>query len=209
MRQARIHGVLPPAAAHAPQGCFEQDAMPLLNQLYGTALWLTRNRADAEDLVQETCLKAYAGLGSFHAGTNLKAWLYRILVNCHISNHRRRQRQPAQHLTEEIADWQLARAAAHTSNGLRSAEMEALDRLPDGEVKAALRRLPEDSRTAVYLVDIEGFAYKEIAHLMRTSVGTVSSRVHRGRCQLRELLRDTARDRGYSHVPRLPVASAS
>ncbi|MDT7594028.1 MAG: polymerase sigma-70 factor, subfamily [Pseudonocardiales bacterium] len=176
---------------------FERDAMPLLDQLYGTALRLTRNRTDAEDLVQETYLKAYVAFGSFRAGTNLRAWLYRILTNIYLDGCRRRQRQPVMHPTEEIPDWQFVRAAGHTSTGLRSAEVEALDRLPDSDVRAALQELSENHRMAVYLADVEGFAYKEIADLMRAPVGTVISRLHRGRRQLRELLTDTARDRGF------------
>ncbi|WP_100468977.1 sigma-70 family RNA polymerase sigma factor [Mycobacteroides abscessus] len=176
---------------------FERDALPLLDQLYGAALRMTRNPADAEDLVQETMVKAYAGFGTFKEGTNLKAWLYRILTNTYINIYRKKQRQPAEYPTEEITDWQLAANAEHTSTGLRSAEIEALDGLPDDEIKEALNKLPEEFRMAVYYADVEGFPYKEIAEIMDTPIGTVMSRLHRGRRQLRDLLSEVAKDRGF------------
>jgi RNA polymerase sigma-70 factor (TIGR02947 family) len=182
------------AAARAAR--FERDALQYLDQLYSAALRMTRNPADAEDLVQETFAKAFAAFHQYRPGTNLKAWLYRILTNTFINSYRKKQREPQQSQAEDVEDWQIARAASHTSRGLRSAEVEALDRLPDSDVKRALAELPEDRRMVVYYADVEGFPYKEIAEIMGTPIGTVMSRLHRGRRQLRELLADYAAQRG-------------
>jgi RNA polymerase sigma-70 factor (ECF subfamily) len=179
---------------------FERDAIPLLDQIYAGALRMTRNPADAQDLVQETYAKAYRAFSQFNEGTNLKAWLYRILTNTYINIYRKAQRGPAVDPTEQIEDWQMARAERHTSGGLVSAEMQALENLPNPVISDAFSMVPDDFRTAVYLADIEGFSYKEIAEIMDVPVGTVMSRLHRGRKALRELLEDYARENGYLKV---------
>jgi RNA polymerase sigma-70 factor, ECF subfamily len=170
---------------------FERDVIPLLEPLRGRAIQITSTIADAEDLLQETLLKAYAGRRSFERGTNLKAWLFRIMTNASISSYRAKQRRPAQYPTDEITDRQLAASAAHRSAGLWSAEDHVLATLPDPQIKAAMQALPEQFRIAVYFADVEGFSYKEIAEIMGTETGTVSSRINRGREQLRKLLIDS------------------
>ena len=177
---------------------FERDALVFLDQLYGAALRMTRNPTDAEDLVQDTYVKAFASFHQFTPGTNLKAWLYRILTNSFINTYRKKQRQPQLSGGDQIEDWQLARAEAHTSEGLRTAEMEALDRMPDSAVTEAMNALSPDFRLAVYLADAEGFSYKEIAGIMGTPIGTVMSRLNRGRNQLRVALADFARENGLT-----------
>jgi RNA polymerase sigma-70 factor (ECF subfamily) len=199
-----VSGEAPAESSEASTARFERDAMQYLDQLYGAAMRMTRNPTDAEDLVQETYMKAFAAFGSFTDGTNLKAWLFRILTNTYINIYRKKQRQPYQSGTDDLTDWQIHEAAGHTSRGLRSAEAEALDRLADTDVVEALAAVPEDFRMAVYLADVEGFSYKEIAEIMDTPVGTVMSRLHRGRKLLRELLQDYAVERGL-----IPAAVAA
>ena len=178
----------------------ETEALSYMDQLYAAALRMTRNPADAEDLVQETFAKAFAAEDKFTPGTNLKAWLYRIQTNAFINTYRKKQREPKRTDADAVEDWQLAAAATHQSSGLASAEQVALDGIGDDDVRNALSELSDDFRMAVYLSDVEGFAYKEIAEIMDTPVGTVMSRLHRGRRMLREKLRDYAAERGiYDH----------
>jgi RNA polymerase sigma-70 factor (ECF subfamily) len=176
---------------------FEEQAIPFMDQLYAAGLRMTRNPADASDLVQETFAKAFAAFGQFQQGTNLKAWLYRILTNTFINNYRKKQRDPYQGTIDELEDWQLGGAQSVTQGrSTRSAEAEAIDHLPDSAVKDALQAIPEDFRMAVYFADVEGFSYQEIADIMKTPVGTVMSRLHRGRRMLRDLLSEYAVERG-------------
>ncbi|MBB6391360.1 RNA polymerase sigma-70 factor (ECF subfamily) [Microbacterium thalassium] len=181
---------------------FEAQALPFMDQLYAAAMRMTRNPADAADLVQETFVKAFASWSSFKQGTNLKAWLYRILTNTYINTYRKKQREPFQGTIDELEDWQLGGAESTTASTSRSAEAEAIDHMPASAVKEALQSIPEDFRLAVYLADVEGFAYQEIADIMKTPIGTVMSRLHRGRRLLRELLADYAQERGISAAAR-------
>lgn len=175
---------------------FEEEALPLLDQLYGGALKMTRNPADAEDLVQETYMKAFQAFDRFKPGTNLKAWLYRIMTNTYINVYRKRKRQPYFTPAEDMTDYQLYTSSSHDSTGLESAEVEALKNMPNQQIIDALDQLREDYRMVVYYADVEGLAYKEIAEIMETPLGTVMSRLHRGRKQLREMLKEVAHEQG-------------
>jgi RNA polymerase sigma-70 factor, ECF subfamily len=174
---------------------FERDAVPLLSGMYSSALRMTRNPADAEDLVQETFLRAYRGFAGFQEGTNLKAWLYRILTNTFINSYRKKQREPKTVPDDNVEDWYLYdRLAAQSSEA--SAETTVLETMPDEDVKAALDALPEAFRMAVLLADVEGFSYKEIASILDIPIGTVMSRLHRGRRALEKALWQKTRERG-------------
>ena len=186
----------PPADDAAMRERFERDVLPLLPSLYGAALRMTRNPADAEDLVQDTYLRAFRGFSGFAEGTNLKAWLYRILTNSFINTYRKKQRQPQTvEGPDDLDEWYLFDKLGGRNVEL-SAETEVLDRIPDEAVKSALESLPENFRLPVLLADVEGFSYKEIAEIMDTPIGTVMSRLHRGRKALQKALWDTAKERG-------------
>ncbi len=176
---------------------FERDALIFTNKLYSAALRYTKNPHDAHDLVQDTYTKAFISFHQFEPGTNLKAWLYRILTTTFINTYRKDQRRPQLTGDGEIEDWQLAMSASHTSDQGKSAEMVALENLPDSDIKRALAEIPAEFRIAVYLVDIEGFSYKEVAEIVGVPTGTIMSRLHRGRKQLREKLSDYAKELGY------------
>jgi RNA polymerase sigma-70 factor (ECF subfamily) len=175
---------------------FERDALQYMNQLYAAAMRYTKNPEDAQDLVQDTYAKAYTSFHQFEPGTNLKAWLYRVLTTTFINTYRKDQRRP-QTSDSELEDWQIAEASSHTSDQGKSSEDVVLENLPDSDIKNALAEIPEEFRMAIYLADVEGFSYKEIAEIVGVPAGTVMSRLHRGRKQLREKLSDYARERGY------------
>jgi RNA polymerase sigma-70 factor, ECF subfamily len=174
---------------------FERDVVPLIPNLYGAALRLTRNPQDAEDLVQETYLRAYRGFTSFQEGTNLRAWMYRILTNTFINSYRKKQRQPVTVSDEDIEDWYLYDKLGESGVEV-SAETEVLEKIPDEDVQKALEELPENFRMAVLLADVEGFSYREIAEILQIPIGTVMSRLHRGRKALQKALWETVRERG-------------
>jgi RNA polymerase sigma-70 factor (ECF subfamily) len=176
---------------------FQADALPLLDSLYGAALRMTRNPQDAEDLVQETMMRAYRAFGRFEAGTNLKAWLFRILTNAYINTYRKRQREPQKVSSDEVEEFDLYRELKnHDSQFDSTPESIVLDSLVDSDIIEAIDDLPEQFRLAVVLSDIEGFSYAEMAQIMDVPMGTVMSRLHRGRKALQKRLWEVARDRG-------------
>jgi RNA polymerase sigma-70 factor (ECF subfamily) len=176
---------------------FEEQALPLMPQLYGAALRWTRNPSDAEDLVQETYAKAFTAWAKFEQGTNLKAWLFRIMTNTHINLYNKKAKDKAKTALDDLEDWQIGAGESVTARSSRSAEAEALDNLPSGIIKSALDEIPDEFRMVVYYAVVEGLPYAEIAGVMDTPVGTVMSRLHRGKKLLRTLLQDYARQEGY------------
>ena len=182
----------------ADQADFERDAMQYAPQLYSAALRMTRNSADAEDIVQETFLKAYRAYDSFEEGTNLKAWLYRILTNTYINKYRKQQRRPSEVELGELQDLYLYRRLGESSGASYSAEKEALDQFVDTDIIEALESLPESFRMPVVLADVDGFSYKEIADILDIPIGTVMSRLHRGRKALQRKLWNVAEERGIA-----------
>jgi RNA polymerase sigma-70 factor, ECF subfamily len=180
----------------ADQANFERDALPYSSQLYSAALRMTRNPADAEDIVQETFLKAFRAYDTFEEGSNLKAWLYRILTNTFINRYRKSQRRPNETELGELQDLYLFRRIGEPSGAAHSAEREALDQFVDGDIIDAIDSLPENFRMPVVLADVDGFSYKEIAEILDIPIGTVMSRLHRGRKALQRKLWSVAVDRG-------------
>lgn len=185
----------------ADQATFVEDSEPFMASLYSTAVRLTGSRTDAEDLVQETYLRAYRSYGSFQAGTNLRAWLFRILTNTHINRYRARQRRPDETELDDIEDLYLYRRLQDQTRYGQSAEDQLMELFSEGEVVSAVENLPEAYRMAVLLADVEGFSYKEIAEILDIPVGTVMSRLHRGRKTLQKELYDFAEARGLVSVP--------
>ena len=187
----------------ADQATFADQAMEYMPSLYAAAMRMTRNKADAEDLVQETYLKAYRAFGGFQAGTNLRAWLYRILTNTFINTYRAKKRRPEESDLDDVEDLYLYRRLGGLEGATagRSAEDEVLDQITEGEVKAAIEALPDQFRMAVLLADVEGFQYKEIAEILDIPIGTVMSRLHRGRRALQKSLFEFGRERRLVDQP--------
>jgi RNA polymerase sigma-70 factor (ECF subfamily) len=185
------------AADQARIQAFEQQALPLMPQLYGAALRWTRNPSDAEDLVQEAFAKAFVAWGQFQQGTNLKAWLYRIMTNTHINMYNKRAKDQAKGGLDDLEDWQIGSAESVTSLASRSAELEAIDNLPSDTIRKALHDIPEEFRMVVYYAVVDGLPYADIAEIMETPIGTVMSRLHRGKKMLRKLLAEYAAEEGY------------
>lgn len=189
----------PPSDSISPpslRASFEEQALPFADSLYAAAMRMTKKPEDAADLVQETFIKAFRAFDRFEQGTNIKAWLFRILTNTFISLYRKRQREGFHRALDDMADWQVGEATSLTQTKTRSAEVDAIDRMPDSAVRRALADLPEKRRMVVYLADVEGFSYQDIADIMGTPTGTVMSRLHRGRRDLRDALAEYARDIG-------------
>lgn len=185
------------AADQARIQAFEQQALPLMPQLYGAALRWTRNPSDAEDLVQEAFAKAFVAWGQFQQGTNLKAWLYRIMTNTHINMYNKRAKDQAKGGLDDLEDWQIGSAESVTSLASRSAELEAIDNLPSDTIRKALHDIPEEFRMVVYYAVVDGLPYADIAEIMATPIGTVMSRLHRGKKMLRKMLAEYAAEEGY------------
>ena len=195
------------AADQARIQAFEQQALPLMPQLYGAALRWTRNPSDAEDLVQEAFAKAFVAWGQFQQGTNLKAWLYRIMTNTHINMYNKRAKDQAKGGLDDLEDWQIGSAESVTSLASRSAELEAIDNLPSETIRKALHDIPDEFRMVVYYAVVDGLPYAEIAEIMDTPIGTVMSRLHRGKKMLRKLLAEYAAEEGYDVTSKIGASN--